>query len=261
MPRKSAPKASRPRRAADVAPVIAMLEADLAVAVSDELVHDPGGVQDAGDVLDPHDVQAFRGAEQSSSAVLLDPAQAKAAIDADFQLARRCVAGEVMAWEQLHGDCHNNLLATARRLLRGRSNDPNLAEEIVAQVWYALVANDGELLLRFDPQRGARLMTFLRAIVRDLLSRHFRSEIRRMGRECESALDKPQHHSAALDHAEVSLDEFLDTLAPGERLFYDEYLLDSPDDEPASGGLTRTNVWQKTHRIYNKFRRFFGHDD
>ena len=186
-------------------------------------------------------------------------APTRVSIEADFQLAQRCFSGEVAAWEQLHGQCHEGLLSAARMLLRGRSNDPNLADEIVAQVWYALVANDGELLIRFDPQRGARMSTFLRAIARDLVSRHFRSEHRRMGREREALHDKPSHHSAELDRAEVSLDEFLDTLAPGERQFYDEYLLDQPDESDRADGLTPTNVWQKTHRLYNKFRLFFGH--
>jgi hypothetical protein len=37
-------------------------------------------------------------------------------------------------------------------------------------------------------------------------------------------------------------------------------LLDLPEDSDGSGGLSPTNVWQKTHRIYTKFRSFFGHE-
>jgi hypothetical protein len=180
------------------------------------------------------------------------------AILADKDLAQRCVAGEVIAWQQLHNQCHDRLVRTIGALLRGRSQDSNLADEIAARVWYALVANDGELLMRYDPTRGARLITFMRAIARDIISRHYRSERRRIDRECEALLERPRHHSSHLDEIDVSLDEFLGTLTPAERNFCGEYLLNLPDgDATTESRLSRANLWQKTHRLYARFRKFF----
>ena len=113
------------------------------------------------------------------------------------------------AWEELHLQCHDNLVGTICCLLRGRSNDTNLADEIAARVWYALVEKDGELLLRYDPECGARLITFMRAIARDIMCRHFRSERRRSIRECEASREHPGHLSAQIDQVDISLEEFL----------------------------------------------------
>ena len=51
---------------------------------------------------------------------------------------------------------------------------PELVDEITARVWYALVADDGKLLERYDPSRGARLITFLRALTKGVASGYFR---------------------------------------------------------------------------------------
>ena len=183
------------------------------------------------------------------------------ALRADHQLAKRCVAGEVAAWETLHRQCHDSLVATVRVLLSGRSDDANLIDEITSDVWYALVADDGELLTRYAPDRGARLITFMRAIARDIIGRHFRSERRRVNREFEASSQKPQHYSAELDQFDVSLDEFLATLPPEERQFCGDHVLSSCDarDDASTNGVTRANFWQKTHRLYDKFCRFFKH--
>ena len=184
------------------------------------------------------------------------------ALQADYELAQRCVAGEVAAWEQLHSQCHDKLLRTVRRLLDGRSSDLNLADEITAQVWYALVANDGDLLARYDPGRGGRLITFMRAIARDLMGRHFRAERRRTARECEASRGRAPYYSEQRDLVDGALDEFLGTLTLEERQFCGDYLLNRPDmgEKFPAGGLSRANLWQKTHRVYIRFLRFFGDD-
>ena len=75
-------------------------------------------------------------------------------ICADGLLAKRCLAGEVAAWEQLYAQCHEPLLVSIRIMLGSQSADANLVDEIAARVWYALVANDGELLSRYKPSRA-----------------------------------------------------------------------------------------------------------
>ncbi len=184
----------------------------------------------------------------------------KRLVDADRDLAQRCVAGQVNAWEELHAQCNHQLVQIVCVLLSGRTSDINLAEEITARVWYALVADDGELLTRYDPGRGARLITFLRAIARDEVRRHFRSELRRRVREGKASRQRAPHYSTDDDQVDVSLNEFLETLSPSERQFCGEYLLDSPDDDSylETDEMTRANFWQKTHRVYKRFVRFFG---
>lgn len=184
------------------------------------------------------------------------------ALQADFELAQRCVAGEVAAWEQLHSQCHDKLTRTVRGLLGGRNSDLNLADEITARVWYALVANDGDLLARYDPGRGGRLITFMRAIARDMMCRYFRAERRRTARECEASRGKAPYYSEQRDQIDRSLDEFLGTLTPGERQFCGDYLLNPPEagEKFPAGDLSRANLWQKTHRVYIRFLHFFGDD-
>lgn len=183
---------------------------------------------------------------------------------ADYQLAQRCVLGEVAAWEQLHKQCNGNLLRIVGLISRMAGGDADLAEEITARVWYALVAGDGERLSRYDPARGARLITYLRAIALDEVRRHFRSERRRRNREFEFSRQRPQHYSTESDQVDVTLNEFLETLSSSEREFCREYLLDTTDSNGKSGPtekkLTRANFWQKTHRVYERFVRFFGND-
>ena len=201
----------------------------------------------------PEPADSMRLANEASRADLLK---------ADHDLAQRCVTGEVHAWEELHEQCNGSLLATIRVLLAGRSNDPNLADEIAAQVWYGLVENDGELLLRYDPSCGARLITFMRAIARDMMCRHFRSERRRLVRESTASSERPQHHATERDQFEISLDEFLETLSPAERQFCGAYLLsrEQAGDASSANQMTQANLWQKTHRVYRQFVRFFGSD-
>ncbi len=186
--------------------------------------------------------------EQSAESLLL----------ADHQLAQRCVAGDVAAWEQLYSIYHDRLVASARAMLAGKSCDPTLAEELTTRVWYLLVVKDGELLTRYDPSRGARLMTFLRVLVRDVMGRHFRTEQRRTAREVIAVSDRRNHHAAELDQVDVSLGEFLATLSASEREFCGGHLLNSEESDGPLAELTSANVWQKTHRVYRRFVEYFA---
>jgi DNA-directed RNA polymerase specialized sigma24 family protein len=184
--------------------------------------------------------------------------EAQDLIRADALLAKRCVEGDVQAWEQLYGDYHDRLIASARAMLAGKSCDPTLAEELATRVWYLLVVKDGELLLRYDASRGARLVTFLRALVRDVMGRHFRAERRRTARESVAMMESRSHHCAELDQVDVSLNEFLESLSPSEREFCGVHLLNSPEDgEGNPRELSAANVWQKTHRVYRRFVEYF----
>lgn len=189
-----------------------------------------------------------------------DPRQLADALRADARLAERCIAGEVAAWDELYGACHDRLLASIVALLGGRSDDPDLVDEIAAQVWYALVKDDGELLLRYDPARGARLMTFIQTVAKDILNRYRRSERRRMDREGTASRGKSKNYSAELDRADGTLSEFLETLPPRDRQFFNEHLLDNPDEGSGDESSTESpaSIWQRTRRLYKRLLGFLN---
>ena len=181
----------------------------------------------------------------------------KALLQADRRLADRCLAGEVAAWEEFYAQCHDPL-CTAIRIMLGRPHgDPNLVDEIAARVWYALVANDGKLLARYSPECGARLITFMRALARDEICRHFRAEIRRRQRECSSLRERSQRGGIDAGQSAIGLPDFLATLTPQEHSFCCEVLL----AEPIPGGdisRSASNIWQLTHRVYKKLLHFLA---
>lgn len=187
-----------------------------------------------------------------------DADQAKRkALEADCHLARRCADGEVAAWEEIYAQCHDRLLSSIRAMLSGGNTDLDLVDEISARVWYALVENDGRLLLKYDPKRGASLMTFIRVLAKDHLRRHYRSEQRRQARERIALSDRPAAYSDELDHATTTLHEFLATLSAAERTFYEECLVNSQSAGDSAGlCYTQANVWQRTHRLYKRLLGF-----
>ncbi|MBN1588467.1 MAG: hypothetical protein JW888_03040 [Pirellulales bacterium] len=180
---------------------------------------------------------------------------------ADKVLVDRCLAGEVAAWEELYLQCHDSLLATIDAILGEGKSDRNLVDEIAARVWYALVANDGQRLSAYSPDRGARLITFMRTVARDELGRHFRAERRRRRREILAAWGKPRYRSAVASPP-VLLGEFMATLTPQERDFCADHLLGASATDSPSGGrmLSAVNIRQITHQVYRKFVRFMGSD-
>lgn len=193
-----------------------------------------------------------------SSDVANDPAKEEQLL-ADYRLAQRCAAGEVAAWEEIYAQCHDRLLASIRRMLGGHQHDFSLVDEIAARVWYALVENDGELLLRYDPDRGATLTTFMRILAKDMLRRHFRSERRRYAREQVAAGRQSHHQQSDSEWTEGMLNEFLATLSPGEQAFCHQCLLNAPGDVGPLA-YSQTNIWQRTSRLYKRLMKFLGND-
>jgi hypothetical protein len=181
---------------------------------------------------------------------------------ADLHLVERCLNGEVAAWEELYAQCHEPLCGAIRAKLRRGITDPNLVDELAARVWYAVVKNDGELLARYDPERGGRVITFLRAIARDEIARHFRSEHRRMEREVASLRERSKNPLKEVGvPIAASFNEFVQTLTPHEQNFCESYLMSEAGDAELSlknSHYSPANIWQLTHRIYKKMLAFLG---
>ena len=171
----------------------------------------------------------------------------------DQQLIERCLAGDVAAWEDLYSKCHAPLLSLIKSMLS--SADTNLIDEIAARVWYALVANDGALLTRFDPTRGTRLITFMRAIARDEATRYFRTEVRRRERETIATRRKSGGAISDVPVPHFMVEEFLATLSPGDRSLYLQHILATPHQD---GGIpaARPAGRKQTHRLYRKLLAF-----
>ena len=171
----------------------------------------------------------------------------------DQQLIERCLTGDVAAWEDLYSRCHAPLLSLIKGMLS--SADANLIDEIAARVWYALVANDGALLTRFDPTRGNRLITFMRAIARDEATRYFRAEIRRRERETIAMRQKSKGAKSEAPVPHFMVEEFLTTLSPGDRSLCLQHVLAAPHQD---GGIpsSRPAGRKQTRRLYRKLLAF-----
>jgi DNA-directed RNA polymerase specialized sigma24 family protein len=188
-----------------------------------------------------------------------DSPTAEENLAADLLLAKRCIEGEVAAWEEIYRQCHDPLCASIRARLGRLGADTQLVDELAARVWYMLVANDGEQLTKFRARQKS-LLTFIRSMARRIVSDYFRTERRRMNNEISSLVAKNRSESA--DHAEsmpLMMAEFLALLTPRERVFCFDYLQLSPDDIRLQPDrvYSPANIWQLTRRIYKKFQNYF----
>lgn len=181
-----------------------------------------------------------------------------ASVSEDRNLVDDCLAQEPAAWTRLYQACHEPLLAAVRSFLRATALDANLVDEIAARVWYAVVRNDGELLSRFDVARGCRLTTFLSVLAKNEARQYFRTERRRRNRE-EVASRREIEPSSPLMFAFASEKEFLGTLTPGERAYYETVLISH--SEETNEQYSAENRWQLRHRVRKKLDQFLGYDD
>jgi DNA-directed RNA polymerase specialized sigma24 family protein len=192
----------------------------------------------------------------------------------DRKLIDQALGGVAGAWDVLYHRCHQPLLTAIRAIVGPRSADPNLVDELAARVWYAVVRDQGRLLDRFDPRRECTLTTYLALIAKDEASRFFRSEKRRRKRETAVATCDNKSASKSTSVAgstTITIHEFVATLTPAEKTFYDEITArnshaangvnGSNGAEKANGaghtnGRSQANEWQLNHRVRRKLERF-----
>jgi hypothetical protein len=176
--------------------------------------------------------------------------------ESDRLLAKRCLMGEVAAWEELYGRFHDPLCRAVRGMLGGGGLDLSRVDEIAARVWYALVRNDGELLNRFDPARHTRLGGFLRGLARIEIMQYYRAEYRRRAQETACCVGRACGDEISSDWQVTSMiDDFATTLTPGEHEFLEEHLLGGP--EAGRQRWSDAAIWQRCHRIREKLKAFF----
>ena len=94
--------------------------------------------------------------------------------EAEARLVRPCAAGEESAWTEFVDGYGPLLTSLARRMLArrtGRAHDVDV-DEVVAEVFLALLRRERILLHRYDPTY--RLSTYLGVITRTEVLRHLR---------------------------------------------------------------------------------------
>jgi len=182
------------------------------------------------------------------------------AAQSDRALIERCLSGERAAWTKLYDQCHAPLVQAVRAQLGRNAVHHDVVEEIAARVWFAVIDRDGQLLNRFDGQRGCRLSTFLAGLAKNEISRHYRTERRRNVRETEVCRSRSKVMADSHLDSRVGLgaavSSFLATLTSSERDYCQEYLLNI--DEESRQVYSDANRWQLNHRVRLKLGSFLS---
>lgn len=205
--------------------------------------------------------------KQSAAARRLNPlskggasaAQKRGILD-DRKVIEGCIAGDAASWSLLYERCHEPLLVSIRSFLREAAADIHLVDEVAARVWYSVVRNDCELLARFDVTKGCRLTTFLSLLARSEARQYFRAERRRRAREETAARREAGSDRTQSLGSEIPCDEFLDSLSPSERTYYEKVLI-APTEGSAIDEYTAENSWQLRHRVRKKLFRYLEDSD
>lgn len=158
----------------------------------------------------------------------------------------------------MYDQCHSSLLLSIRILLGVNAIHQDLVDEIGAKVWFAVIDRNGQLLGRFDGERGCRLSTFLAGLAKNEISRHFRAERQRNLRETQVCRHREKMVSDCAWHSVAGLStavaEFLLTLTPSEREYCLGHLL--AVDGAALKEYSDANRWQLNHRVQMKLWAF-----
>lgn len=182
----------------------------------------------------------------------LSPAEDKTLVD-------KCRNGDDDAWAEMHARCQEYLTQQIRYALGDRGQDSNLVDEIAARVWFGLIADDGRLLERFQPQKGNGLKKYLAAIARYEVLRHDRSEFRRRRREHETQVMRaPDKDDQRVREMTLDVNSFLPQLTPREKEFFQHVLMGNDGHDL---GISAPNAWQLRHRIRKKLLHFLGMGD
>jgi len=190
--------------------------------------------------------------------------------DEEAALVARCASGDAEAWPELV-DAYGPLVrALAHRMLQrraGRASDPDV-DEVVADVFLALVRRERLLLRRFDPTY--RFSTYLGVICRTQVVRLLRRTTRRptpveeLGqvptRESDlgpSAALREQERAEAL----VSLRAALGELAERDRILLTLRFLDGQDYRAIASalGISPESVGQLLTRAKARLRERVPH--
>jgi DNA-directed RNA polymerase specialized sigma24 family protein len=172
----------------------------------------------------------------------------------DICVIERCINNDKGAWESLFHRYQPRLLAIIKGYLGPRAEVGDLdAEEIAASIWYSLVVSNSARLRRYDPARGAKLLTYLAALARREIWKSCRRARSRQSRE--TCVARMQAGPGDDSRCDLLLQEFLETLTPRERQFCLTCLMaiEQSSEPPV---VSATNAWQLRSRVMRKLRLY-----
>ena len=177
---------------------------------------------------------------------------------AEQKLVHDCVAGKSTAWGELLLRYSDSLHLRIRAMLGPRARDPNLVDEIAAEVWSTLYRKNGSLLGQFHVKNGQPLTAFLGGVARIEVLRFLRADHQRRCHEMSPEIIQRTRESTSDDGYRLTmlgLGEFAEGLTPRQRQFLRDHLLNGVK-HVSSARLTATNHWQLRHRIRLKLLEF-----
>jgi RNA polymerase sigma-70 factor, ECF subfamily len=188
----------------------------------------------------------------------------------EAELLARCAAGDAAAWEEFVRRYGVLLAALARRMLARALHVVSDADvdEVVADVFLALLRRERVLLKRYDP--AYRVSTYLGVICRSEVGRLLR---RRGGPARASSLEEerapvapgpdPCEQAAAAERgaALVALRKALEELAPRDRLLLTMRFLEGYDYRAIGAALKLSpeSVGQLIHRAKQRLAERLPH--
>lgn len=180
---------------------------------------------------------------------------------------RRALAGDRGSMAKLvadlrpviHAEVARTLLPSAASSKRDARQD---CSDLVQDVFVALLARDATVLRSWDPQRGAKLETFVRTVARRYVLGVLRTrsrnpyaiepiEVEQLDaiEAAEAAIDARLDARGLLDQLDAGLDE------RGRQLFRSLVVEDRPTDEVArEAGMTRNAVYAWSARLGRKLK-------
>lgn len=194
-----------------------------------------------------------------------DPAKRGRFDPAERELLLRLVAGEFSAWrefvERYQGIIYSGVKRTAQACRRNLG--PSDIEDVVAEVFAALVANDYAALRRFKGR--ARLSTWLTVLARRYCLRHLRRNQRsdnRHFRRDPAVTDSSASPLALLINSEEStqLRRALRKLSDADRtvlnLYYDQQL--GYAEIGRRLGIAENSVGSRIHRVHKRLEQILN---
>src|SRR5262249_16836628 len=171
---------------------------------------------------------------------------------ADRLLVERCLASDERAWCDFVRAHQPYLLKVAGLLLGKDARNGDLAEEIVQEVWRALLCRRFRLLRKFDVGRG-HVHKFLAGLLRKRVQRRVDRGHARKNLEIQALRLRSEELVTTDCYGEMELEEFTARLSHQEKQFF-EVLLGHRDEAelPISAVYSRKLV----ERIFKKWLDF-----
>jgi DNA-directed RNA polymerase specialized sigma24 family protein len=169
-------------------------------------------------------------------------------------LMARCLTGDQSAWNFLFNTYKAPLTFQIKSMVKEKSNDQDLVEEILERVWEALVEKGMDRLRVFDPKR-CKLIGYLTTIAGQQYGQMVRSRRKRERHEIPLHYLNPDSLSSRIDETTIYLKEIRSRLKGRQKEFLEKGLLEYSEKDKTLD-LTPRNIQRLTHRLFRKVKDF-----